>query len=165
MWGRGRVSLLARVHRLRSKAWHIGQCAVAAGVAWYVAREVVGHPRPFFAPIVAVICLGTSYGQRLRRVAEVTVGVAVGVFLAETLLRLIGTGYSLTRWVDALVAARWRWWPRRWCRAYRCAVPASRPRSSYAGSRSTRDSRCSRPRRSVDGTVAPSGGWPSSSSR
>lgn len=92
MWDRGRVSWSERVHRLGSKSWHIGQCAVAAGVSWYFAREVLGHPRPFFAPIVAVICLGTSYGQRLRRVAEVTIGVTVGVFLADLLLRLIGTG-------------------------------------------------------------------------
>ena len=89
---RGRVSMQARVARLRSKSWHVGQCAVAAGVAWWLAHDVIGHPRPFFAPIVAVICLGTSYGQRLRRVAEVTVGVAIGVLLADLLLLLIGTG-------------------------------------------------------------------------
>jgi len=89
---RGRVSMRARVARLRSKSWHVGQCAVAAGVAWWLAHDVIGHPRPFFAPIVAVICLGTSYGQRLRRVAEVTIGVAIGVFLADLLLLLIGTG-------------------------------------------------------------------------
>ena len=81
-WDRGRVSFRARRARLRSKSWHIGQCAVAAGVAWWLANDVFGHPNPFFAPIVAVICLGTSYGQRLRRVVEVTLGVAVGVFLA-----------------------------------------------------------------------------------
>jgi uncharacterized membrane protein YgaE (UPF0421/DUF939 family) len=92
MWDRSRVSFRARVARLRSKSWHIGQCAVAAGLAWYLAHDVFGHPRPFFAPIVAVICLGTSYGQRLRRVVEVTLGVAVGVFLADLLLLLIGTG-------------------------------------------------------------------------
>jgi uncharacterized membrane protein YgaE (UPF0421/DUF939 family) len=92
MWDRGRVSFRARRARLRSKSWHIGQCAVAAGLAWFLAHDVVGHPQPFFAPIVAVVCLGTSYGQRLRRVAEVTVGVAVGVFLADLLLLLIGTG-------------------------------------------------------------------------
>jgi len=89
---RGRVSFSSRAARLRSKAWHIGQCAVAAGLAWYLAHDVAGHPRPFFAPIVAVVCLGTSYGQRLRRVAEVTVGVAIGVFLADVLLLAIGTG-------------------------------------------------------------------------
>ena len=92
VWARGRVSFRARRARLRSKSWHIGQCAVAAGVAWWLANDVIGHPRPFFAPIVAVICLGTSYGQRLRRVVEVTLGVAVGVFLADLLLLLIGTG-------------------------------------------------------------------------
>ena len=92
MWDRGRVSFRARRARLRSKAWHIGQCAVAAGLAWYLAHDVFGHPQPFFAPIVAVVCLGTSYGQRLRRVAEVTIGVAIGVFLADLLLLLIGTG-------------------------------------------------------------------------
>src|SRR6185503_20518774 len=92
MWDRGRVSFRARCARLRSKSWHIGQCAVAAGVAWWLANDVFGHPRPFFAPIVAVVCLGTSYGQRLRRVVEVTLGVAVGVFLADLLLLLIGTG-------------------------------------------------------------------------
>jgi len=92
MWARGRVSFQDRLTRLRSKGWHIGQCAVAAGLAWFLAHDVVGHPKPFFAPIVAVVCLGTSYGQRLRRVAEVTIGVAFGVFLADVLLLLIGTG-------------------------------------------------------------------------
>jgi uncharacterized membrane protein YgaE (UPF0421/DUF939 family) len=92
MWDRGRVSFSARAQRLRSKAWHVGQSCIAAGLAWYVAHHLIGHPKPFFAPIVAVICLGTSYGQRLRRVAEVTVGVAFGVFLAELLLQVIGTG-------------------------------------------------------------------------
>ena len=100
-WDRGRVSFRARRARLRSKYWHIGQCAVAAGVAWWLAKDVFGHPRPFFAPIVAVICLGTSYGQRLRRVVEVTLGVAVGVFLADLLLLLVGTG----PWLVALLVA------------------------------------------------------------
>ena len=89
---RTRRSADERLTRLRSKSWHIGQCAVAAGFAWLLANDVLGHPRPFFAPIVAVICLGTSYGQRLRRVVEVTVGVAIGVLLADLLLLLIGTG-------------------------------------------------------------------------
>ncbi len=89
---RGRLSLRARVTRLRAKAWHIGQAAVAAGVAWYLASDVLGHPTPFFAPIAAVVCLGTSYGQRLRRVAEVTLGVAVGVLVADLLVLALGTG-------------------------------------------------------------------------
>jgi uncharacterized membrane protein YgaE (UPF0421/DUF939 family) len=89
---RGRTSLRARVTRLRSKGWVIGQCAIAAGIAWWLAKDVFGHTLPFFAPIAAVVSLGMSYGQRQRRVAEVTVGVALGVLLGDTLTHLIGSG-------------------------------------------------------------------------
>ncbi len=92
VWRRGRTSLRTRLERWQSKSWQIGQCAIAAGVAWFVASDVLGHPTPFFAPIAAVVSLGTSYGQRLRRVAEVTVGVAVGVFLADLIVAGIGSG-------------------------------------------------------------------------
>ncbi|MFC6287635.1 aromatic acid exporter family protein [Nocardioides sp. GCM10027113] len=92
-WQRGRSSLAARQARLRSKSWQIGQCALAAGVAWWIAADLVGHPTPFFAPIAAVLSLGTSYGQRLRRVAEVTVGVAIGVFVGDMLVLQIGIGW------------------------------------------------------------------------
>lgn len=96
---RGRTSLRARLARLRSKSWQVGQCAVAAGIAWFVAADVVDHQTPFFAPIVAVVSLGTSYGQRLRRVAEVTLGVAIGVFLGDLLTHWLGSG----AWQIALV--------------------------------------------------------------
>ena len=89
---RSRTSLSQRVGRLRVKSWQVGQCAVAAGIAWYVASDVFGHDRPFFAPIAAVVSLGTSYGQRLRRVGEVTLGVAVGVFLGDLITSVLGSG-------------------------------------------------------------------------
>lgn len=89
---RGRTSARARLARLSAKRWQIAQCAVAAGVAWFLAADVLGHPTPFFAPVAAVVSLGTSYGQRLRRVAEVTVGVAVGVLIGDLLTLQIGTG-------------------------------------------------------------------------
>lgn len=96
---RGRTSLRARLNRLRSKSWQVGQCAIAAGLAWLVASDVFGHQTPFFAPIAAVVGLGTSYGQRLRRVAEVTLGVAIGVFLGDLLTHWVGSG----AWQVALV--------------------------------------------------------------
>jgi uncharacterized membrane protein YgaE (UPF0421/DUF939 family) len=94
-----RTSLGTRLERWRAKRWAIAQCAAAAGVAWWFAQHVVGHPTPFFAPVAAVVSLGTSYGQRLRRVAEVTVGVALGVFGGDLLVRVIHTG----AWQVALV--------------------------------------------------------------
>ena len=93
MWARGRTSVRARLTRLQSKSWQIGQCALAAGAAWFIASDVLGHQTPFFAPIAAVVSLGTSYGQRLRRVVEVTLGVAVGVLLADLIVAQVGSGW------------------------------------------------------------------------
>ncbi len=98
---RSRTSLRQRWTRLRSKLWQVGQCAVAAGVAWFLASSVLGHQVPFFAPIAAVVSLGTSYGQRLRRVAEVTVGVAIGVFVGDALTFWLGSG----GWQIALIVS------------------------------------------------------------
>jgi uncharacterized membrane protein YgaE (UPF0421/DUF939 family) len=98
---RGRRSLRARVRRMSAKSWLVGQSAVAAGLAWFVASSVLGHPSPLFAPIVAVVCLGMSYGQRLRRVAEATVGVAVGILVADLFVSLVGRG----TWQIILVVA------------------------------------------------------------
>jgi uncharacterized membrane protein YgaE (UPF0421/DUF939 family) len=93
MWSRGRTSARSRVARLKSKRWQIVQCALAAGIAWLIASDLLGHPTPFFAPVAAVVSLGTSYGQRLRRVLEVTIGVAVGVLLADLLVVQLGSGW------------------------------------------------------------------------
>jgi uncharacterized membrane protein YgaE (UPF0421/DUF939 family) len=101
MWSRGRTSLRVRVARLRSKSFAIAQCALAAGIAWFIAADLLGHQTPFFAPIAAVVSLGTSYGQRLRRVAEVTIGVAVGVLLGDLLVFWLGSGW----WQVSLVVA------------------------------------------------------------
>ncbi|MGZ5399382.1 MAG: FUSC family protein [Nocardioides sp.] len=101
LWSRGRMSMSARVNRTRAKTWQIGQCALAAGIAYFIASDLLGHPTPFFAPIAAVVSLGTSYGQRLRRVAEVTLGVAIGVLVADLLVLTIGSGW----WQLTLIVA------------------------------------------------------------
>jgi len=98
---RGRTSVRSRLRRLHARSWHIGQCAVAAAVAWLLARGLLGHPAPFFAPVAAIVSLGTSYGQRLRRVAEVTAGVALGVGIGDLFVRWVGTGW----WQIAVVVS------------------------------------------------------------
>ncbi len=90
VWSRGQLSLRTRMERLRGKGFHIAQASIAAGVAWYLAREVLGHDAPFFAPVAAVVSLGTSFSQRHRRVLEVTMGVAIGVFVADVLVFVMG---------------------------------------------------------------------------
>ncbi|MGH3384910.1 MAG: FUSC family protein [Nocardioidaceae bacterium] len=97
----GRASVQARLYRLRSRSWHIAQAALAAAAAWVLARELLGHFAPFLAPIAAIVCLGMSYGQRVRRVAEVMVGVAVGVGVADLFVAWVGTG----AWQIAVIVA------------------------------------------------------------
>ncbi len=89
---RAQRSIRARLRRVVGKGWLIGQSALAAGVALFVSGTLLGHATPFVAPIVAVICLGLTYGQRLRRVAEVTVGAAVGVLISELFTGWVGSG-------------------------------------------------------------------------
>ncbi|MCX6463604.1 MAG: FUSC family protein [Pseudonocardiales bacterium] len=96
-----RKHLRTRVRRVGISALPIVQCAVAAGLAWFVAGDVVGHARPFFAPIAAVISLGLSLSSRLRRVVELVVGVSLGVLVGDLLISVIGSG----AWQIALVVA------------------------------------------------------------
>ncbi|MDX8144375.1 FUSC family protein [Lentzea sp. BCCO 10_0061] len=85
--------------RWRGAALPIVQSALSAGLAWLVATLVIGHEHPFFAPIAAVVSLGVSLGQRLRRVGELVVGVSVGVGVGDALISWIGSG----PWQIALV--------------------------------------------------------------
>jgi uncharacterized membrane protein YgaE (UPF0421/DUF939 family) len=77
------------------------QCSVGAAVAWALCVELLGHERPFFACVAAVVCLGVRAAQRLRRVAELAVGVTLGVAVGDALVNRIGSG----TWQIALVVA------------------------------------------------------------
>jgi uncharacterized membrane protein YgaE (UPF0421/DUF939 family) len=89
---RSRATLRDRWHRVRANGWLALQTGFAAGLAWFVAHQVVGHASPFFAPIAAVITLAVSVGQRLRRAFELVVGVALGIGIGDSLVNFIGTG-------------------------------------------------------------------------
>lgn len=98
---RARRELRRRWARLAATAPTIIQCAVAAGLAWLVANDLLGHPRPFFAPVAAVICIGVASGRRLPRLVELVAGVSLGVGVADLLVLRIGSG----AWQITLVVA------------------------------------------------------------
>jgi uncharacterized membrane protein YgaE (UPF0421/DUF939 family) len=89
---RNRVAVGDRLRRVRVNAGLALQAGLAAGLAWYVARDLIDHPAPFFAPIAAVVTLAVSVGQRLRRAVELVVGVAVGIAVGDLLIAWIGAG-------------------------------------------------------------------------
>ncbi len=89
---RSQTTLRDRWQRLRLNAMLTLQTGCAAGLAWFLAHDLLRHPVPFFAPIAAVITLGVSTSQRLRRSVELVLGVAVGIAVGDILILLIGTG-------------------------------------------------------------------------
>ena len=78
--------------RVRAVVGPALQAAAAAAAAWYVARDLLGHPQPFFAPIAAAVALSTSHVQRARRTGQMVVGVLLGIGVAELLHPLVGNG-------------------------------------------------------------------------
>ena len=86
------VPLRTRTRRLAYAFLPILQCGLAAGIAWFIAFDLLGHPAPFFAPIAAAIALGTGMGRRVRRGIELVIGVVVGVGLGDLLIAQIGSG-------------------------------------------------------------------------
>lgn len=98
-----RLGTLARVRRLngpfragmrrvRKRRLPIIQATIAAGLAYWVARVLVGHEMPFFAPIAAVIILGLSGGDRMSRAVEMSLGCVLGVGLGDLLFPYLGPG-------------------------------------------------------------------------
>jgi uncharacterized membrane protein YgaE (UPF0421/DUF939 family) len=92
---RSRTSMRTRVERLQIAWRSIVQASVAATAAYLIATDVVGHSKPFFAPISAIITLGLTVGQRGRRAFELAIGVAVGIGVADALVLLLGSGPAM----------------------------------------------------------------------
>ena len=88
--------------RLRAGTFGALQCGLGASLAWAFSVHVLGHPRPFFASVAAVVALGLRPNQRIRRTAELALGVALGVLVGDLVVGLIGSG---TWQIGVVVAA------------------------------------------------------------
>jgi uncharacterized membrane protein YgaE (UPF0421/DUF939 family) len=87
-WREGAVRAERRVRRA---LWPAAHAALAAALAWLIARRVLGHAQPFFAPIAAAIALSTSHMQRSRRIVQMVIGVLLGILVGELGSALLGT--------------------------------------------------------------------------
>jgi hypothetical protein len=99
--------MAARAVRVAPHAWLVLQGTAAATLAWVIAKEVLGHPEPFFAPVAAVIALNTVLGERGRNAVRLLQGVLVGIGTGEITLLLLGPGYgslALATFVAMIVA-------------------------------------------------------------
>ncbi|MGW2093765.1 FUSC family protein [Promicromonospora sukumoe] len=113
MWRKAMRTLMLRTRlrqgwtRARASLIPIAQASLAAGVAYLIARYVLGHEQPFFAPVAAWVLLGFTAQRDVRRVSEMAVGVAVGVAMGDLIVHLIGSGWwqlSLVLFISAIAA-------------------------------------------------------------
>jgi uncharacterized membrane protein YgaE (UPF0421/DUF939 family) len=104
---RSQISLRLRLERVRIAWRSVVQAGLAAGAAYFIATQILGHARPFFAPVAAVITLGLTVSQRGRRAVELAIGVAVGIAVGDLVISGIGVGtwqLSLVVMVTVVVA-------------------------------------------------------------
>lgn len=67
------------------------ESALAATLAWIVAVYVVEQPRPFFAPISAVVTLTAARGERGATAVRLVFGVVIGILAADLILFTLGS--------------------------------------------------------------------------
>ncbi|WP_448852675.1 FUSC family protein [Corynebacterium sp. 335C] len=90
---RPRTRFLTGLHRVRTRWLLILQAAVAAGLAYWFALDVLGHAQPFFAPMAAFIGLSVmSSGPRINNAVELIVGAALGVGVGDVIIGVLGPG-------------------------------------------------------------------------
>lgn len=83
-----RRPIAAAGQRLRNEGWTVLQRALAALLAFMIARWI-GHPDPFFAPIAAVVSLNTDVGDRGLNALKLLLGVMLGIVIGELTLLVV----------------------------------------------------------------------------
>jgi len=69
---------------------YAAKTAVAAGLAWFVAAQVLGNPIPVFAPLAALLTVQATVWESVSRGAQRVAGVIVGVVVAFGFARVAG---------------------------------------------------------------------------
>ena len=96
-----RLSFEERCRAVARKWRLLLRLAMASSLAFAFSTHVLHHQQAFFAPVAAVVVLLAGVGLRQRLMAELILGVAVGVLVGELLILAIGRGV----WQLALVVA------------------------------------------------------------
>ena len=96
-------AVLAGLGRVRDVWFTLVQTSAAAGLAWYVAHDVLGHPQPFFAPIAAAVSLSISNVLRAQRAMQMMIGVTLGIGIGTVVVGLLGSG-AIPIAIAALIA-------------------------------------------------------------
>jgi len=84
---------------LAPPALQAAKTAVAAGISWFIAANVIGNSIPVFAPLAALLTVQVTVWDSVARGLQRVLGVVVGVLVAYGFARLAG----INAWSIALV--------------------------------------------------------------
>ena len=90
--GLARSAARAGLTRLTRVWLTLLETAITAGVAWFLAHDVLHHPQPFFAPVAAALALSTSNILRLQRAVQMMLGVSLGIGVGSLVQAALGPG-------------------------------------------------------------------------
>ena len=79
--------------------FHAAKTAVAAGLSWLIAYNVVGNNIPVFAPLAALLTVQVTVWESVSRGVQRILGVVVGVLVSYGFARLAG----INAWSIALI--------------------------------------------------------------
>jgi uncharacterized membrane protein YgaE (UPF0421/DUF939 family) len=82
------------LRREATLAWPLFQATAAATLAWLIAKHLVRHHEPFFAPIAAVVALNTTTGERGTHAFRLLFGVFTGIVVGEVTILVLASDYG-----------------------------------------------------------------------
>jgi uncharacterized membrane protein YgaE (UPF0421/DUF939 family) len=80
--------LKAAFQRAKAAFTRVLAAAVAASLAYFLARTLLGQPQPIFAAITAIICLAPGIPSHFRQAVNLLIGVTIGILVGELVFLL-----------------------------------------------------------------------------
>src|SRR5215208_3439878 len=82
---------MRKIIRTIFQRWCVGwsdslASALAAGLAWALAHQLLGHPQPVFAAVAAIVCLAPGMASRGGQAVNMMLGLVTGIVVGEILL-------------------------------------------------------------------------------
>ena len=71
------------IERVRAAFTRVLASALAAAIAFWLAKQLLGQEQPIFAAITAIICLAPGIANHFRQSLNLLVGVSIGIVVGE----------------------------------------------------------------------------------
>jgi uncharacterized membrane protein YgaE (UPF0421/DUF939 family) len=76
------------VGRVRTALTRVIASTIAAGVAYWLARHILGQHLPIFAAITAIVCLAPGILNHFRQSVNLLIGVSIGILVGELIFKM-----------------------------------------------------------------------------